>query len=140
MNLNTRSVAFQFFFEMIRQDNSELELSDLLESTEEHLSEEKQNQITLLVRNAFKQKDELLNLLKSNLREGQTLKSVSDTDQMITMLAYYELQNLGPSQNGAHTLNDYIEIAKKFGTKESYSFVNVMGDKILKKKNLNDNI
>jgi len=85
-----------------------------------------------LVRGVLEQRpllDERINAVAHNW----SLTRMAPVDLALLRMATYELQFL-PDVPAAVTLNEAIEIAKRYGTKESPPFINGLLDKIAQKK------
>lgn len=84
-----------------------------------------------LVRGVLEQRPLLDERIKA-VAHNWSLTRMAPVDLALLRLATYELQFL-PDIPAAVTLNEAIEIAKRYGTKESPTFINGLLDKIAQK-------
>jgi N utilization substance protein B len=87
-----------------------------------------------LVRGVLEQRPLLDERIKA-VAHNWSLTRMSAVDLALLRLATYELHFL-PDIPAAVTLNEAIEIAKRYGTKESPSFINGLLDKIAQKNSV----
>lgn len=83
-----------------------------------------------LTEGVLAQKDEI-DLLIAKYSEHWKINRMAAVDKNLLRLAIYEIKNF-PDIPVKVTLNEAIEIAKKFGSEESGSFINGVLDKIAK--------
>lgn len=83
-----------------------------------------------LLRKTLIDTDEYTNIITSKVVNWD-VERIADTDKLILLVAISEIINF-PSIPVNVTFNEYIEIAKKFGSEKSGSFINGILDKIIK--------
>ena len=74
--------------------------------------------------------DNILDLIKTNT-EGYELDRIYKVDLAILVLAIYELKFSTSTPSGV-VINEAVEIAKKYSTDKSYSFINGVLAKVIK--------
>ena len=130
-----RELALQFLYQYdalheFTGDVSELEseLSAFLEGSGISLGDEMREFPTLLILGTCKNLPEIDEIV-GRFSEHWRLSRMSNIDRNILRLAVYELiylSNIPP----AVTINEAVELGKRFGTEESGSFINGILDKI----------
>ncbi len=78
---------------------------------------------------AQKNKTQIEEIISNNLKNWK-LERVSNIDKSILILAISEMKFIEKKTPVAVIINEYIEVAKKFGNEKSHSFVNGILDKI----------
>lgn len=86
-------------------------------------------QFSLYLINNFLEKKELVDSIISSLLINWTFERIALVDKIILRLAVTEL--LLKETDKKIIINEYVEIAKAFGTEKSASFVNGLLDKVL---------
>jgi N utilization substance protein B len=113
----TFQLAFEYAF--IKQQNP-LTLEDFL--LLEKIEEEDKNYIRNTYNGLVKHYDEILTVLERNLK-NYTLGRIYKVDLAILLLAIYEMKwakETAPSI----IINEAVELAKKYSTEKSFSFIN----------------
>lgn len=139
-----REYAIQFLFSMDfnEYDNLEKQLEEFLDHKEEHREDEEANlnkdsrdYAVHIIKGAVQHFDEIDKLIEFHTT-GWKKERIAKVDLAILRLAIYEIvfNNDVPDSVAA---NEAVELAKKFSTEESGSFVNgVLGKIIRGKENL----
>ncbi len=131
----SREFVFQTFYHSVFLNENMYSNKAQLESVIKDLSQSiecPQNHIeyiydTLLC--AQKNKSEIEKVITENLKNWK-LERVSNIDKSILILAIAEMKYIQKKTPTAVVINEYIEIAKKFGGEKSHSFVNGILDKV----------
>lgn len=132
----SREIALKVLFQI---DLVSTNLEEILKYTFENgkLSDEVKEFTLLLVKGVISSSSEIDKAI-NNYTNNWSLERITNIDRNILRIAIYEilyLKNIPKSVS----INEAVELAKKYGTKNSFSFVNgVLGkidknDKILKK-------
>lgn len=85
-----------------------------------------------LIRSTLDNQEIALQNINDSLK-GWKLERIAKVDLTLLLLGYCELKFVQPDLSVALILNEYIEMAKKYGTEDSYQFVNGVLDRSLKK-------
>ena len=131
-----REVTFMMLFQLeFRQDVS---IEDMLaqyytidiESTDEEenlpkvkLSESDRNYIQTVVDGVIKTKSELDGII-ALYAKGWTLERIIKVDLSVLRFCIYEMKYMSDETPLAVSINEAVEISKKYGTEKSKSFVN----------------
>ncbi len=86
---------------------------------------------TSLVQGVIRNQDELDQLLESNANNW-SLTRMAATDRNVLRLGAYEIRFADTPQRVA--INEAVELAKRFGSKQSSQFVNGILDKIIQRE------
>jgi len=124
-----REKTFQLIFEyeFLKQQNP-LTLEDFLQ--QEKIEEEDKKFINDGYREIIENYDEIMSVLERNLK-NYTLNRIYKVDLAILLLAIYEMifkKDTAPSI----IINEAVEIAKKYSTDKSFSFINGVLASVLK--------
>ncbi|MDP7320347.1 MAG: transcription antitermination factor NusB [Bacteriovoracaceae bacterium] len=145
---NAREFCFQFFFHLqlpifqelkqqLQADGGEVELNNQInefkQTTNSLLADNEQNFVETQVKSTLKHYAELEKLIEENLKNWK-ISRLSKVDHTTLLLAVNELKYTQTAPKKV-IINEAIEISKKFGTKESSSFINGILDNIAKKEN-----
>ncbi|MAX66854.1 MAG: transcription antitermination factor NusB [Halobacteriovoraceae bacterium] len=145
---NAREFCFQFFFHLqlpifqelkqqLQADGGEVELNNQInefkQTTNSLLADNEQNFVETQVKSTLKHYAELEKLIEENLKNWK-ISRLSKVDHTTLLLAVNELKYTQTAPKKV-IINESIEISKKFGTKESSSFINGILDNIAKKEN-----
>jgi len=125
-----RELALQFLYKLdvAREDCTEDALGVFLEAFAGR--EEDRDYALILIENTFRHKDEVDVVIKSHL-DNWTLERLSAIDRNILRFATCELLYFLDIPVNV-TINEAIEVAKKFSLEESATFINGVLDKIAK--------
>lgn len=122
----SREYSFRVVFEKFFHE-PEIEFED----EEFAVAEEDREFVNSLVGGVNVHYDEILSIIKEN-SEGYDLDRIYKVDLAILVLAIYELlYDKSTPQNVV--INEAVELAKKYSTEKSYSFVNGVLAKVIKK-------
>lgn len=132
----SREKALQFLYQydtkLPTQDKSTFDFKNEFElfvsTTEDNISTEIMD-FAVLLSSGTCQHIEAIDLLIEKYSENWKLSRISKIDRNILRLAIYEMVYLRTIPPPV-TINEAIEIAKKFGAEDSSSFINGMLDKI----------
>ena len=116
----SREQAFILLFE--RSFNKETELSELIELAEEYSLLEPDEFFLSLVRTADEKDEELNEIISANTR-GWKLNRISKVSLAVIKTALTEMIYLEDIPTGV-SINEAVELAKKYATPEDASFVN----------------
>ena len=147
--MNKKSVArefcFQYFFHLqlpvfeelrkesaLNQDDRPLTASigEFKESTDTLLEKDLYNYVVTLSRKTLNHYDSLEEKISSYLKNWK-LSRLSKVDHTILLLAFSELLYHKETPPKV-VINEFIEIAKKYGSKESSKFINGILDRFVK--------
>ena len=144
----SREYAFKFIYKLflkdfsmekekmvsdsIVMDQAILEFEDsYIKEDEEHLDNELnpsiQNYAKTLISGYVAKEAQVIDLIGTFLQK-RSFSSIGNIEKAVLTLGVYELQfTETPSKV---VINEYINLAKKFGTKESFAFINGILDKV----------
>jgi N utilization substance protein B len=130
-----RSLARTVAFQMLYQDD--LNPGSREQFTESFLKQELPNYEPLLrfartLVNGTAEKKEQIDTLLTDLARHWSLSRMNVTDRSILRIAVYEILFMDTPK--PIVINEAVELAKKFGTEQSASFVNGILDKITDNK------
>lgn len=130
----TRELAFRLIYSIEIQKEMDEEQVELF--LEENEIEEKAeiNYIKQTFDGIKENKEEIANLISSNLKEKWTMDRISKIDLAILKVAIYEL--IFSKLPYKVVINEAVELAKKYGDDSSKSFVNGILASIVKEKKL----
>ena len=74
--------------------------------------------------------DEIMDIIKSNT-EGYNIERIYKVDLAILVIAVYEIKFDGSTATNI-VINEAVELAKKYSTDKSYSFINGVLAKVIK--------
>lgn len=132
----SRELALQalFYLETNQPGTDEEELLDLFcLNFEDAITDDNRSFFLLLVRGVIDCKSELDSLL-DNCSKNWKLSRMSAVDKNIMRIGAFELLKC-PDIPSSVTINEAVEIGKKFGAKDSASFINGVLDQIRIQKN-----
>lgn len=117
-----RELAFELIYSMeIQEENVEEQINNFLEANEV-TDEETQKYIKNIVNGIKEHKEELTAIVEKNLKSDWNIKRISKIDFSILQLAIFEIKyNQLPYKV---SINESVELAKKFGEDSSKNFVN----------------
>ena len=114
-----RNELFKLVFEVCFQDKSEVLFDEFLDN--ETLSEENKNFVKEIYAGIMDSKDELLQDISKYIK-GYTIDRLFKVDLAILLIAFYELKY--QNTDTKIVVNEAVELAKKYSTQKSYSFIN----------------
>lgn len=142
-----REFSFQYLFHTLLPDTDESlsiyssgenndialkqSLNEFKESTNSMFDPSTDQFILNMVKGTITNFDEIENIISKNLKNWK-LERISKVDHANLLLAVYDLCFYGETPVSV-VINEAVEISKKFGTKESASFINGVLDNIAKK-------
>lgn len=130
----TRELAFRLIYSIEIQKEMEEEQVELFIQESEIVKQEQADYIKTIFQGIKENKEEITNLIASNLKEKWTMDRISKIDLAILKVAIYELMYLKLPYKVA--INEAVELAKKYGDDSSKSFVNGILASIVKEKKL----
>lgn len=147
-----REYAFKFIYKLFLEDFNDdksaitadkVKLdSTILEFEESYLKEDEEhtgNELNpaiqehgkLLIKGYLEKENEIVESVMSYVK-GRSFSSIGNIEKSVLCLGAYELIALDTPAKVV--INEYINLVKKFGTKESSSFINGILDKMAKSK------
>lgn len=130
----TREQAFRLVYSAEIQKNMDDEQVELF-INENDIEENKEQKYVKEVFNGIKEnKEEIVKLIESNLKEKWSMNRISKIDLAILEVAIFEL--VYSKIPYKVSINEAVELAKKYGDDNSKSFVNGILASIVKEKNL----
>jgi len=136
----SREFVFQAFYHSVFLNEDFYSTKDELKVVIDNLSksieapQEHSEYIYDTLLSAQKNRNQIEDLISKHLKNWK-LERVSNIDKSILILAIAEMKYTKKKTPGAVVINEYIEVAKKFGSEKSKSFVNGILDKISKLDN-----
>ncbi len=128
-----RDQAFKLIYSLEIQKQEDLtEAIELYEESNEITDENAKIYIKDVIFGIEKNKDEITQKIKENLKAEWKLERISKIDLAILKLAIYELQYTKIPFKVV--INEAVELAKKYGEETSKNFVNGMLASIVKEK------
>lgn len=126
-----RELAFQFLYSTeILNEKTEEQLQLFIDNNE-ITNTQALKYIPKVVNGINNHNEEILKMISENLKEGWTINRLSKIDLVLLKLAIYEIKyNNIPYQV---EVNEVVELAKKYGTDTSKSFVNGVLASIIRK-------
>ena len=115
-----RNELFKLVFEICFQDHSEVLFDEFLEN--ENISQENKNFVKEIYSGIMENKDDILQDISKYLK-GYTVERLFKVDLSILMIAFYEIK-YQKSEDHKVIANEAVELAKKYSTPKSYSFIN----------------
>ncbi len=127
-----RSLAFQLLYAIDRSDY-EMSLSDLLELYNEFYGLTVSSECFSLeiVKGVIQTRKEIYEVLKPML-ENWHFSRLSCTTRLLLFMSVWELKFFGKHPEKT-IVDEYIELAKAYGEKDCYKFINGILDKLIKK-------
>ena len=126
-----REVAFKAIFQLDinHGDGEERKIYediaiDTVINTGKKLSEEDQLYVDQTVRGTRSHLEEIDQIISAHLKKSWTLQRLATVDRNILRLAIYEIKFAEESIPKGIIINEAVEIAKKYGTDDSSSFIN----------------
>lgn len=114
-----RDWLFKLTFELCFQDQSDVLYDEFL--NDENVDEDNKKFVKDIYSGIVEQKSELQTEISKYLK-GFTIERVFKVDLAILILAFYEIKN--KTSDAKLVVNEAVELAKKYSTPKSYSFIN----------------
>lgn len=114
-----RDWLFKLTFELCFQDQSDVLYGEFL--NDENVDEDNKKFVKDIYSGIVEQKSELQTEISKYLK-GFTIERVFKVDLAILILAFYEIKN--KTSDAKLVVNEAVELAKKYSTPKSYSFIN----------------
>jgi N utilization substance protein B len=122
-----RELAFKIIFQVDIGRNSWQEVLSRFLSEETNLSEKSRGFLEELVRGTLRHQPEIDREI-SHFARDWSLERMANTDRNILRMALFELKYLGDIPAGV-TVNEAVELAKRYGDVDSGKFVNgILGE------------
>jgi len=115
-----RNELFKLVFEICFQDHSEVLFDEFLEN--ENISEENKSFVKEIYSGIMENKESILEDISKYLK-GYTIARLFKVDLSILMIAFYEIK-YQRAEDVKVVVNEAVELAKKYSTPKSYSFIN----------------
>jgi len=115
-----RNELFKLVFEICFQDHSEVLFDEFLEN--ENISEENKSFVKEIYSGIMENKESILEDISKYLK-GYTIERLFKVDLSILMIAFYEIK-YQRAEDVKVVVNEAVELAKKYSTPKSYSFIN----------------
>lgn len=117
-----RELAFQLIYSIEVQKDMQEEQLELFFKQQKIEKKEQIDYINTIFKGIKENKEEINNLISSNLKEKWTINRISKIDLAILEVAIYELIYSKLPYKVA--INEAVELAKKYGEDKSKNFVN----------------
>lgn len=117
---SARVELFKLVFEICFQDHSEILFDEFLEN--ETISEENKNFVKEIYSGIMENKDAILSDISKYLK-GYTIERLFKVDLAILLIAFYEIKYM-KTEDVKVVANEAVELAKKYSTPKSHSFIN----------------
>ena len=114
-----RDWLFKLTFELCFQDQSDVLFDEFL--SDENLNDENKQFVKDIYSGVVEEKEDLLKDISKYLK-GFTIDRVFKVDLAILILAFYEIKH--GTSDAKIVGNEAVELAKKYSTPKSYSFIN----------------
>lgn len=131
-----RCEAFKLAFQITAQKDSYPEVVELFESENAELKKTDKKQYNYIVSTAkgiFDKKDVLDEKISENLKAGWSKERISKVSLAVMRLAVYEIMYIDDIPDNV-SVNEAVEIAKRYDIDEAPSFINGVLSSILKAK------
>jgi N utilization substance protein B len=115
-----RNELFKLVFEICFQDHSEVLFDEFLEN--ENISAENKDFVKEIYSGIMENKESILEDISKYLK-GYTVERLFKVDLSILMIAFYEIK-YQKVEDYKVVVNEAVELAKKYSTPKSYSFIN----------------
>lgn len=114
-----RDWLFKLTFELCFQDQSDVLFDEFL--SDENLNDENKQFVKDIYSGIVEEKEDVLKDISKYLK-GFTIDRVFKVDLAILILAFYEIKH--GTSDAKIVVNEAVELAKKYSTPKSYSFIN----------------
>ncbi len=131
-----RCEAFKLAFQITAQKDSYPEVVELFENENAELKKTDKKQYNYIVSTAkgiFDKKDVLDEKISENLKAGWSKERISKVSLAVMRLAVYEIMYIDDIPDNV-SVNEAVEIAKRYDIDEAPSFINGVLSSILKAK------
>lgn len=131
-----RCEAFKLAFQITAQKDSYPEVVELFESENAELKKTDKKQYNYIVSTAkgiFDKKDVLDEKISENLKAGWSKERISKVSLAVMRLAVYEIMYIDDIPDNV-SVNEAVEIAKRYDIDEAPSFINGVLSSVLKAK------
>ncbi len=131
-----RKFGFQFFYNKVfNNDVVEINKTDLVHDIQFFqkslkLPTDQEEFVSELILKASVNYQEILSLIEEHLQNWR-IDRVDSITKTLLVLAIVEMNFLEDPTPGKVVINEYIELAKEFGNKDSKSFINGVLDRVL---------
>lgn len=129
MRRQSREIAVQSLYQM--EYAPQVRLEELIQTAEAQLDKESIQYAKDLLAGVVEKKSEIDNRIQG-VAQHWKLERMAGVDRNILRLAVFELEFSAVKTDAAVIINEALEIAKKFSTTESASFINGLLDQIRK--------
>jgi N utilization substance protein B len=129
MRSQSREIALQILFQT--EFASQIQYSEFLEVFEQTIDQPVLDYADMLI-SGVKANQEKIDSLLGSTSNNWSLKRMALVDRNILRLATYELKLMPEPLKPSIVINEAVELAKKYSTTESASFVNGILDQISK--------
>ena len=126
---NARNELFKLVFEVCFQDHSEVLYDEFLEN--ETMGDENKAFVKEIYSGIMENKEMLLDEIAKYIK-GYTIDRLFKVDLAILLIAFYELKF--QDTEAKVVVNEAVELAKKYSTPKSYSFINGVLASLIKDK------
>ena len=117
---SARNELFKLVFEICFQDHSEVLFDEFLEN--EALDEDNKKFVKDIYSGIMENKEELLSEIAKYIK-GYTIERLFKVDLAILLIAFYEIK-YSKAEDVKVVVNEAVELAKKYSTPKSHSFIN----------------
>ena len=127
-----RETLFKMVFELCFHKPEESQTYEEFLS-DPQLEEQNFNFVKVMYEGVVNNYDELINTISQNIK-GYTVERLFKVDLAILLIATYELRYYKQTPNNI-IANEAVELAKKFSTEKSFSFINGVVANLIKNNN-----
>lgn len=118
-----RELAFKLIYSLEIQKNTDKETIELFIENNCNGNEETKKYLTNISEGIIKNKEEIESKISSNLKDDWTIDRISKVEFAILKIAIYEIR-FEEEIPYKVSINEAVELAKKYGESKSQSFVN----------------
>lgn len=129
----SREVAMEMIFSGNRNTSEEESILDEITDLKEEINKEDLDReyIEKLIKISDEKREEIETLIRNNLSKNWTLERISRVDRAILTLAIAEIMAEFEDVDVKVSINEALELTKKFSEEESVKFVNSVLDKVI---------
>lgn len=124
-----REIALQILFQS--EFAPQISIASFIDVYEGSVNEESLKYASLLIEGVQQNKDKIDSLIQAHARHWK-LDRMATIDRNILRLAVYEIKFAQETLKPHMAINEALEIAKKFSTEDSSSFINGILDQVSK--------
>lgn len=124
-----REIALQILFQS--EFAPQISIASFLDVYEDSVNDESLKYASLLIEGVQKNKEKIDSLIQAHARHWK-LDRMATIDRNILRLSVYEIKFAQETLKPHMAINEAIEIAKKFSTEDSASFINGILDQVSK--------